>query len=68
VNDPVYPAYDSFVPQVLGENDEWIAYSPTDLRSKAEERLRLSRAENPDRRFRLLIMTTSYRVEDEDPS
>jgi len=63
---PVYPPHDSWLPQLLNEEQGWVSYAPTEDRAKALERVRTGRAENPGVKYRLVKITTSYTVEEEE--
>lgn len=61
-----YPPHDSWLIQRQTEDGSWVPYAPTDLRTKALERIRSSRMQYPMFEHRLLRVTTSYTTDEED--
>lgn len=63
-----HPSHNSWLVELLMPQGHWHVAYPTHDRTKADARLALSRAESPDRQWRLVEETTTYTVVEETPA
>jgi hypothetical protein len=64
--DEPYPSQDGWFIQRELPDGTWAPYAPTHLRSKALERIAISRLQYPDLTHRLIKETTRYAIDNED--
>lgn len=64
----VYPSDQEYIVQMwLDDEQRWVVVFPSQQRNEADRRIARSRAQFPERRYRTLVSTRTYHVEDEDP-
>jgi energy-converting hydrogenase Eha subunit F len=61
-----YPPHNSWFVQRQLDDGTWAPYAPTDHRIQALERIKASRMQYPKFKHRLMKVTTSYTIDNEE--